>query len=214
MTILTFALGLLLFVAGAGSLANSLSLLPTELGMLYAVGGVVLLAASAVTLAVGVAVRRLDTLTRLIRAGQFGGHAAEFVSALTGAPHDVDREPEALEIEPTAEAPAVEIAHEGGAAAPAEGEPSPAHGPAALAADEAAEALSNEIHADHPPTLAEIERALAEQEKSATLVGHYSAGGANYKIFSDGSIEAETDTGAFRFDSMEEFKAFLAGEQA
>jgi hypothetical protein len=212
MTILTFALGLLLFVAGTGSLANSLSLLPTELGMLYAVSGVVMIAASVVTLAVGVAVRRLDTLTRLIRAGQFGEHASEFVSALSGAPHELDGEPEALEIEPTSEAPAVEIAHEEGAAAPAE--PSPAQGPAAAAADEAAEALSNEIHTDHAPTLAEIELALSEPEGPATLVGRYSAGGANYKIFSDGSIEAETDTGAFRFDSMDDFKAFLAGEQA
>jgi hypothetical protein len=214
MTILTFALGLLLFVAGTGSLANSLSLLPTELGMLYAVSGVVMIAASVVTLAVGVAVRRLDTLTRLIRAGQFGEHASEFVSALSGAPHELDGEPEALEIEPTSEAPAVEIAHEEGAAAPAEDEPSPAQGPAAAAADEAAEALSNEIHTDHAPTLAEIELALSEPEGPATLVGRYSAGGANYKIFSDGSIEAETDTGAFRFDSMDDFKAFLAGEQA
>jgi hypothetical protein len=214
MTILTFALGILLFVAGAGSLANSLSLLPTELGMLYAISGVVLIAASVVTLAVGVAVRRLDTLTRLIRAGQFGEHASEFVSALTGAPHELDGEPEALEIEPTSEAPAVEVAHDEVAAAPVEHERAPAQGPAAIAADEAAEALSNEVNADRAPTSAEMERALADPDGPATLVGHYSAGGANYKIFSDGSIEAETETGAFRFDSMDDFKAFLAGEQA
>jgi hypothetical protein len=47
-----------------------------------------------------------------------------------------------------------------------------------------------------------------------TLVGHYSAGGANYKIFSDGSIEAETEGGAFRFASMDDFKSYLARERA
>jgi hypothetical protein len=46
-----------------------------------------------------------------------------------------------------------------------------------------------------------------------TIVGRYSAGGANYSIFSDGSIEAETEDGAFRFASMSEFKAFVAGNK-
>ena len=46
-----------------------------------------------------------------------------------------------------------------------------------------------------------------------TLVGRYSAGGANYSIFSDGSIEAETDQGAFKFGSMTEFKAFIAAKR-
>jgi hypothetical protein len=47
-----------------------------------------------------------------------------------------------------------------------------------------------------------------------TIVGRYSAGGANYSIFSDGSIEAETEDGAYRFASMSEFKAFVAGKRA
>ena len=64
------------------------------------------------------------------------------------------------------------------------------------------------------PTIAEIEQALAEPEGPPALVGHYSAGGANYKIFSDGSIEAEMETGAFRFASMDDFKAYLGGGQA
>ncbi len=32
-------------------------------------------------------------------------------------------------------------------------------------------------------------------------------------IFSDGSIEAETEDGAFKFASMSEFKAYLAGSK-
>ena len=64
------------------------------------------------------------------------------------------------------------------------------------------------------PSVAELEQALAAAAAPPTLVGHYSAGGANYKIFSDGSIEAETEGGAFRFASMDEFKAYLASERA
>ena len=66
------------------------------------------------------------------------------------------------------------------------------------------------------PSVADLEQALAAAAAVAppTLVGHYSAGGANYKIFSDGSIEAETAGGAFRFASMDDFKSYLASERA
>ena len=40
-------------------------------------------------------------------------------------------------------------------------------------------------------------------------VGRYNAGGATYVMFSDGSIEAETDTGAYRFASMAELRDFI-----
>ncbi len=69
----------------------------------------------------------------------------------------------------------------------------------------------NENRAGHLPSLHAIEHALQEPEAAPTLVGRYSAGGANYMIFSDGTIEAETDQGAFRFASMNEFKKYLAG---
>jgi hypothetical protein len=69
----------------------------------------------------------------------------------------------------------------------------------------------NENRAGHLPSLTAIEHALQEPEAAPTLVGRYSAGGANYMIFSDGTIEAETDQGAFRFASMNDFKKYLAG---
>ena len=46
-----------------------------------------------------------------------------------------------------------------------------------------------------------------------TLVGRYSAGGSDYSIFTDGSIEAQTSEGDFRFGSMREFKAFIAAKK-
>ena len=42
-----------------------------------------------------------------------------------------------------------------------------------------------------------------------TEVGRYNAGGATYVMFSDGSIEAETETGAYRFASMAELRDYI-----
>ena len=81
--------------------------------------------------------------------------------------------------------------------------------PATIAAE--GEEPINENRAGHLPSLTAIEHALQEPEAAPTLVGRYSAGGANYMIFSDGSIEAETEHGAFKFASMNEFKKYLAG---
>ena len=42
------------------------------------------------------------------------------------------------------------------------------------------------------------------------MVGTYTSGGNSYAMFSDGSIEAETPNGQFRFQSLDELKAFIA----
>ncbi len=68
---------------------------------------------------------------------------------------------------------------------------------------EPAPPLAAEAAPIEPPTAA----------SPTTLVGRYSSGGANYSIFSDGSIEAETDQGAFHFASMTEFKAYIAAKR-
>jgi hypothetical protein len=65
-----------------------------------------------------------------------------------------------------------------------------------------------------PPMAAEAAPMEENDAAQKTVVGRYSAGGANYIIFSDGSIEAETDQGAFRFASMSEFKAYVAAKRA
>jgi hypothetical protein len=78
---------------------------------------------------------------------------------------------------------------------------------------EAADEPINENRTGHLPSLAGIEHALHEPEAAPTLVGRYTSGGAHYMIFSDGSIEAETDQGAFKFPSMSAFKAHLANKR-
>lgn len=74
----------------------------------------------------------------------------------------------------------------------------------------------------------EPERVLAEEETAApeepvreegpaeeprsgvTVVGTYNSGDNTYVMFSDGSIEAQTPSGVFRFQSLDELKAFIA----
>jgi hypothetical protein len=83
-------------------------------------------------------------------------------------------------------------------------------------AAEAGEAIEPPLVVAEAPPIAAEAAALDDAEPAAplTLVGRYSAGGANYSIFSDGSIEAETDQGAFHFASMNDFKAYVAARRA
>lgn len=170
-----FFLGLVLCLAGAGALAASIDLLPTELGLLYAVCGAVAITGGFITLAIGGLIQRVDALALALAP-----------SPIYPAPQDTNG------IVPTMETP--QFQPEADPAPPVVAEEEPI----------------NENRSGRLPSLAGIEHALQEPESAPSLVGRYSAGGATYKIFSDGSIEAETDRGAFRFASMSEFKAHLA----
>ncbi|HLW91871.1 MAG TPA: hypothetical protein VKS78_11290 [Roseiarcus sp.] len=64
-----------------------------------------------------------------------------------------------------------------------------------------------------PPAPPEVPETVEAEAAAPTLVGRYSAGGASYQIFSDGSIEAQTGQGDFRFASMSEFKAYVAAKK-
>ncbi len=212
MTIVTFVLGLVLIAAGAGGLAASFDLLPTELGLLYACCGAILVSGGVVTVAIGVAVLRLEALTQMVHfaaAVEDLPEEAEVAAALHLHDH--------LEHEPDAAPAELEAAAEEGEAHAVEAPPVDAHTAAEEPADEAlTEAPVEEAAVAGAPSVADLEQALAAAAAAAapTLVGHYSAGGANYKIFSDGSIEAETEGGAFRFASMDDFKSYLASARA
>ncbi len=45
------------------------------------------------------------------------------------------------------------------------------------------------------------------------VIGNYEAHGAHYTLYADGSIEAETQHGVYRFGSIEELKRFIEGEE-
>ncbi len=62
MAILTFVLGAMLFAAGGYSLYMSVDLIPTEMGQVYALSGVILVSVSFAVWAVAALITRLDRI--------------------------------------------------------------------------------------------------------------------------------------------------------
>ena len=190
MAILVFALSLVLLVAGLAAGYTSLDLLPTSVGVLYALGGAVAVCAAIPTFALGVLIRRIDALSELVRQLPAGVYGAA----------------EAAPVDPSLAAPAGDAQPSGGEAEAQEAQAE--EGGESVA--EAAEEPINQNRSGHLPTLGEIEHAIETPEAPPSLIGRYSSGGANYMIFADGSIEAETQEGSFKFASMGDFKQYLA----
>jgi hypothetical protein len=187
--ILIFVLSLILLIAAAASGYESLDLLPTSIGVLYALAGAVAACAAVVTFAIGALTWRIGALTKLVRQsagplalpGAFDAtpSAETHAEDISAAPSAIEaRQPESLD-----EAPGVED-----------------------------ESPINFNRSGHLPSLEAIETVLETPEEPQgppSLIGSYSSAGANYKIFSDGSIEAETGEGTFQFASMSDFKRHL-----
>jgi hypothetical protein len=190
MSILIFVLSLILLIAAAASGYASVDLLPTSTGVLYALAGAVAACAAVVTFALAVLIRRIDTLTKLAPQSA----RASILSAGFGVtPSTETASTEAVSAAPSAnEAKAPESVDE----LPAAEDESPI----------------NINRTGHLPSLETIETVLETPEEPQgppSLIGSYSSAGANYKIFSDGSIEAETSEGTFQFASMGDFKRYL-----
>ena len=180
MAIFVFTLSLILAIAGFGGLFASVDLMPTEIGLLYAGCGVILISASFIVAAIGALIVRLGALASAVE---------DEVAA-----EDSTNDPRPILAAEDEQAQSMDA-------------PEPSSGPART---ETEDDSLNENRTGHLPTLHEMEEAIARPEAAPTLVGRYSAGGASYMIFSDGTIEAETSQGAYRFASMGDFKAFLS----
>ena len=67
----------------------------------------------------------------------------------------------------------------------------------------------------HPVPHAEPVEPIAEPTPAAAnepaVIGRYEADGTAYTMFADGSIEAQSDAGIYRFASMADLKAFIEG---
>jgi len=209
MTISVFVLSGLLLIAAIVSAYMSLDLLPTGPGLLYALAGAVAATGAVVVFALGVVARRLDALSKLAPERYLHNHAAALAAGEHDASGRLEPPPLELEAEPPAhepELPPVEMGAEPDGAmrfAAATEEAAPG------GQDESAIDPINENRAGHLPTLSEVERVLETPEAPPALIGRYSSGGAEYMIFADGSIEAVTGEGAFKFASMSDFKRFL-----
>jgi hypothetical protein len=189
MSILIFVLSLILLIAAAASGYASVDLLPTSTGVLYALAGAVAACAAVVTFALAVLIRRIDALAKLVRRSD----APSIFRAGFG-------------VTPSTEtAPAEEIS-----AAPAAIEARmPESVEETLVGEDESPININRV--GHLPSLETIETVLEtpEEPQGPNLIGSYSSAGANYKIFADGSIEAETSEGTFKFASMSDFKRHL-----
>jgi hypothetical protein len=193
--ILIFILSFILLIAAAASGYESLDLLPTSVGLLYALIGAVAACGAVVTFAIGVLTLRIGALTKLVR--QSAGPLAL---------------PIALEAATSAETAPAETVSAARSAIETE---LPANLDEANGAED--ESPINFNRSGHLPSLEAIDTILETPEEPQgppALIGSYSSAGANYKIFSDGSIEAETGEGTFQFASMSDFKRHLSETKA
>jgi hypothetical protein len=86
-------------------------------------------------------------------------------------------------------------------------------GAAARAPEPAAPAEEDAPFATSAPVVPDTSNAdgtPGNGEESPAVLGTYNSGGNRYVMFADGSIEAETPDGTFRFGSLDELKAFIA----
>jgi hypothetical protein len=204
MSWLALLLGLALVAAGGGGLYASLDLRATDLGALYTTCGAIAISGGCIVIAIGLLIRRVDAVRRAVL-------RQTTVIAEATAPN--------LAPSPAGASETTTAFEEGrpNREASSEDEPSGLNAePAATLLEESqAEAAPvNENLAGRPPPSDTFEEVAKEPAAPPTLVGRYSAGGANYSIFSDGSIEAETDQGAFKFGSMREFKSYIASRRS
>src|ERR1700729_482076 len=144
MAVLIFALSLILLAAGAASGYASLDLLPTSVGVLYALAGAVAVCAAVVTFAIGVAIRRIDRLAKEI--GESG----------LPAPRDITPASETAQAEEVLAAPATEA------------ESTESLAEAAAPEDESP---ININRTGHLPSLEAIETSLETPEAPPSLVG-------------------------------------------
>ena len=171
-------LGAALALAGAVSLANGISYIRLDWGATEVMAGTVALAGGLVTLALGAVLFALRDLSRRIEAP--APFASDPDDAATRSARGRTRSRVATVGLPGAEPPSPVTAEAPGLPAAVEvhdPEPVPEPPPA-------------------PPTMVD----------APTVVGRYEANGASYVLFSDGTIEVETETGTHRFASMADLK--------
>lgn len=63
-----------------------------------------------------------------------------------------------------------------------------------------------------PMTAAATEGEIEGEVEEPAVIGHYEAEGTSYTMFSDGSIEAQSERGVARFKSMAELKAYFESQ--
>lgn len=63
------------------------------------------------------------------------------------------------------------------------------------------------------PEPSQHEPASSSPTPTSAVIGRYEADGTSYVMYADGSIEAQSDAGVYRFNSMTELKAFIESSE-
>lgn len=227
MVVALFVVAFAMVVAGMAAIYDGYAIIVMEKGWTKVISGTVAASAGLILFGITAAIAQLKRIGRDLAhvhesAGRLDAPFPAPPQPLVGrtAP-EVDEALTAGALRPAASEPdASGILSPGGAAEPSRQD---------KAAAVASETPRPDTHAPRLPASSEpaskqrVERAVgpsgeehqAGPEKpvdapSPTVVGTYSSGGNTYVMYSDGSIQAETPTGRFRFDSLDELKAFIA----
>jgi hypothetical protein len=64
--------------------------------------------------------------------------------------------------------------------------------------------------AEKQPDPEPTDRTPEDEAEELVVIGTYNSGGNNYVMYADGSIQADTPTGRYKFASLEELKEFIA----
>ena len=99
MAILIFVLSLILLIGALASGYQSVDLLPTGIGVLYALAGAVAACAAVLTFAIAVMIRRIDALTKLMRQSAAPAPLEMTPSNETAPAEEISTAPPAIEAE-------------------------------------------------------------------------------------------------------------------
>ncbi|MDE2016988.1 MAG: hypothetical protein KGI57_04700 [Hyphomicrobiales bacterium] len=228
MAFIVIVFGLALAGSGAYAGFRGYGLIGTEAGFALALGGAFAVCTGLTLIALGLILRRLNVIGRTL-ADRPHPAAAESAPSPRVVPPAGERARAASERPaiPTRAASEVETTHENRTTAPAVdvADAGPAHAPAPALPSSVVDILRDSAPADAESpggsastnergeaeattpdvSLETVERAAA----SPTIVGVHRAAGAEYALYSDGSILARTPAGDRRFASMDEMRVFL-----
>lgn len=183
------ALGVALAIGGSVSLANGLPYLRIDWGATEVLAGTTALSGGLVVLALGAVLLSVD---RLSRRAAGAGRAA--------VPAAGDSTPDAV-LAPAPRIGSGRVGTEVPLSAPRDLDvPDPVVRSGIDAAPPPDDRVAHERVEPH---------GTLETEDAPTVVGRYEANGASYVLFSDGTIEVETETGTHRFASMGDLKAHI-----
>lgn len=195
MGVLLFCLAIAMIVGGGTAVYSGSLIISIERGWSMMIAGSVCASAGAIVLGLAVLAGRLRRISRQTEA--LGETMSRIEMTTWGPPpplpaDDVEEaRPIAMEPEP-----ALPPIHRVEPVLPL---PDVAASPVVVTPPSATVARTTE-----PPSVQEAER------PEPTVVGSYSAGDNAYLMYSDGSIQADTPEGRFRFGSLDELKAYVA----